>query len=433
MRNCTTTFTDDRRGARTQALRYVIIVLVTLTLVASAVPAQDAPSQGPLAPLAADVLAVIAKIEGARDAGAEGDAGLSLAELLAERKTTAISVAVVKDYKVHWAKAWGLADRTAGIKADTSTRFQAASISKPVSAMSVLRAVQDGRFGLDNDINSLLESWQLVEEAEFLSKTKVTPRLLLSMTAGTTVSGFPGYKPGAPLPTVPEIVGASAEDADRVANTPRVTVGWEPGAKYQYSGGGSTILQLAMSDMFKRPFGEIVTKTVLEPLKMADSCVCQPLPAALVHKGAVANDLRKSDGVHGSDAVRWHVYPESYAAGLWTTPSDLAKFMIEVQLSLDGRSNKVLSQDMIRKMVTPSGVDHYALGFTVGSESAHRPAPAGEQALYFGHTGGNWGFRANFQGSLKGGNGFIIMANSDRSNPIVFEELPARIRSAYGW
>ena len=434
MRSTTKAADATRTNWWTQSLRFWVSALVLWSLGVSTVAAQGAASEDPVSqPSLADAIGMIAAIEQARELGAEGDAGLSLTELLKTHKTTAISVAVVRDYKVHWAKAWGTAARHAGTEADTSTRFQAASISKPVGAMTVLRAVQDGRFGLDDDINALLQTWQLVDQAEFLNESTVTPRLLLSMTAGTTVSGFPGYKPGVPLPSVPQIVGATVEGAERVANTPAVEVGWEPGSKYQYSGGGSTILQLAMSDVLKRPFDDIVTKTVLEPLGMTDSCLCQPVPASLVQDTAVANDLRKREGGHGSDAVRWHVYPELYAAGLWTTPSDLAKFMIEVQLSLDGRSNKVLTKEMVSKMVTPGALGNYALGFTAGSESAGRPAPAGEKTRFFGHTGGNWGFRANFVGSLEGGNGFIIMANSDRANPIVFEELPKRIRSAYGW
>ena len=107
--------------------------------------------------------------------------------------------------------------------------------------------------------------------------------------------------------------------------------------------------------------------------------------------------------------------------------------MIEVQLSLAGRSNRVLNQEMARRMVTAGGVGAYALGFTVGTESPHRPAKAGEAARYFGHTGGNWGFRSNFEAHITGGNGFIIMANSDDANPLIYQELPARIRAVYGW
>ena len=167
---------------------------------------------------------------------------------------------------------------------------------------------------------------------------------------------------------------------------------------------------------------------------MVHSCFCQPLPSELDRNAArsYGSGVRQ-DGFVGRGDAKWHVYPELYAAGLWTTATDLAKFMIEVQLSLEGRSNKVLSQAMVKKMVTPGGVGSYGLGFTAGSHSPHRPAQAGEENRLFGHTEGNWGFSSNFEAHLEGGNGFVILANSDDANPIVFLELPARIREAYGW
>ncbi len=379
-----------------------------------------------------DPAELIARIEAPREPGSSEDAGKSLAELMETHGVSALSVAVVENYRLHWARAYGVADETTGALADTETLFQAASISKPVSAMAVLRAVQDGRFDLDDDINSILRSWKLLDDAELLAATQVTPRMLLSMTAGTTVSGFPGYKPDAELPTVPEVLGRAGEETP--ANTKPVVVGWQPGSRYEYSGGGSTILQLALSDVQDKSFEEILQETVLDPLGMSRSCFCQPLPEAL-HGNAARAGSSTTGGARADRKPRapWHVYPELYAAGLWTTPTDLAKFLIEVQLSLEGRSNRILTPEFTRKMVTPGGVGHYALGFTTGAETPHRPAPPGEADRYFGHTGGNWGFRGNFVGSLEGGNGYVILASGSVANPVIFVELPMRIRAAYGW
>jgi CubicO group peptidase (beta-lactamase class C family) len=378
--------------------------------------------------------AEIRKIEQPRSPGQEGNAGKTLEQLMKDLTTPALSIAVVKDYQIAWAKAWGDADVQAGRKANVETLFQAASVSKPVAAAAVLRAVQDGVFGLDDDINSILKSWKLIQEQEFLSKTKVTPRLLMSMTGGATVSGFPGYLPTDAIPTVPQVLGYDAAGRRTPANTPPVKIGWEPNTKYEYSGGGVTILQLALTDALGTSFHAIMQKSVLTPIGMTQSCYCQPLPAEKDQNAARAYGfVVRQDGYLGRGDAKWHVYPELYAAGLWTTPTDLAKFMIEVQLSLAGKSNKVLNEHMARKMVTPGGVGSYALGFTVGSESPHRPGAAGEPARFFGHTGGNWGFRSDFEGSLDGGNGFVIMANSDDANPMMFSEIPARIRAVYGW
>ncbi len=371
----------------------------------------------------------IARIEAPRMPGADGHAGMSLEELMRELDTPALSIAVVRDFEIIWAKAYGRADVEAGLQATTDTLFQAASISKPVSAMAVLKAVQDGLFGLDDDINSILTSWQLTETREFLEETAVTPRLLMSMTAGATVSGFPGYLPSGTIPTVPQVLAGSWGNA--LVNTLPVIVDWAPNTKYEYSGGGVTVLQLAVADAAGQPFAQFVKDHVLDPIGMSASCFCQPLPANLDANAARAYEWQGRPEDHrGSAEAKWHVYPELYAAGLWTTPTDLAKFLIEVQLSLQGRSNEVLRRETIRKMVTQGGIGHYALGFTVGSISPHVPAPAGEAPRLFGHTGGNWGFRSNLVGHLEEGSGFVIMANSDSSNPLVFLELPARLRAA---
>ncbi len=401
-------------------------ILLLGCLLAAPLPAQRTEAS------ADDPAELIARIEAPREAGSSDDSGKSLAELMEAHGIPALSVAVVQDYRLHWARTWGVADESTGTPADTDTLFQAASISKPVSAMAVLRAVQDGLFDLDADINSILRSWQLRDAAELLAETPVTPRMLLSMTAGTTVSGFPGYKPDAELPTVPEVLGR--KDEETPANTDPVVVGWQPGTRYEYSGGGSTILQLAVSDAKAEPFDQILQETVLDPLGMTRSCFCQPLPEALHGNAARAGgSATKPDEDGGEPRANWHVYPELYAAGLWTTPTDLAKFLIEVQLSLEERSNRILTTEFIRKMVTPGGVGHYALGFTAGADTPHRPAPPGEADRFFGHTGGNWGFRGNFVGSLEGGNGYVILANSSEANPVIFVELPTRIRAAYGW
>jgi CubicO group peptidase (beta-lactamase class C family) len=376
----------------------------------------------------------IRRIEQPRNAGEDGNAGKTLEQLMKDLSTPALSIAVVKNYQIIWAHAWGDADVEAGLKANAETLFQAASVSKPVAAMAVLRAVQDGVFGLDDDINSILKSWKLIQEQEFLAKTKVTPRLLMSMTGGATVSGFPGYLPSDPIPTVPQVLGYDGAGRHTPANTLPVKVGWEPNTKYEYSGGGVTILQLALTDALATPFPEILQKSVLIPIGMTHSCYCQPLPPDKDKNAARSYGFSvRQDTYLGRGGAKWHVYPELYAAGLWTTPTDLAKFMIEVQLSLIGKSNKVLDEAMVKKMVTPGGVGHYALGFTVGSDSPHRPGKAGEAVRFFGHTGGNWGFRSDFEANLDDGNGFVIMANSDDANPLMYSEIPARIRAAYGW
>lgn len=140
------------------------------------------------------------------------------------------------------------------------TLFQAGSISKPVTAMAALHFVEAGRWSLDDPINDRLVSWKLPVN-DLQKDQPVTLRRLLSHNAGTTVHGFPGYAAGTPVPTVVQVL-----NGEPPANTAPVRVDLVPGSKVRYSGGGTTIVQLMMTDQLKKPFPEILAETVLRPL-----------------------------------------------------------------------------------------------------------------------------------------------------------------------
>jgi CubicO group peptidase (beta-lactamase class C family) len=360
-----------------------------------------------------DPAALIARIEGRQVPNREGFDPFTLEELMKKFRVPGVSVAVIRDFKVHWAKGYGIADVETGAPVDARTMFQAASISKPVGAMATLKAVQEGTFALDADINSILKSWTLPGDG-FTRDRPVTPRALLSHTSGTGDGfGFPGYDPEAPRPTVVQIL-----DGEKPSNVGKVRLERPPLAGFKYSGGGVTIMQLALSDAVGRPYPEILNDWVLGPIGMSDSAFEQPL--------SPERDRRAARG-HGGDGrargAKWHVYPELAAAGLWTTPTDLAKFAIEVQLSLQGRSNTVLSRAIAREMVTPVGVGPYGAGFGVTKDG---------EGWYFGHGGSNWGFQCDLVAHTLKGYGLAVMTNAD-SGGLIARELRARVAAAYGW
>jgi CubicO group peptidase (beta-lactamase class C family) len=366
-------------------------------------------------PLAAsdDVPAMMAKIEGKQIPNREGYDPYPLDELMKKARVPGVSIAVIKDFKVHWAKGYGIADVSSGAAVDADTVFQAASISKPVAAMAALKAVQDGKFTLDTDINTILKSWKLPGDG-FTKDRPVTPRGLLSHTSGTGDGfGFPGYEPDAPRPSVVQIL-----DGEKPSNVGKVRLERAPLTGHKYSGGASTIMQLAVTDAIGRPYPQLLSEWVLAPIGMSRSAYEQPL--------SPERDRNAARG-HGGDGrargVKWHVYPELAAAGLWTTPTDLAKFAIEVQLSLQGRSNKVLSRELVREMVTPVGVGPFGVGFVVMKEG---------EGWYFGHGGSNWGFQCDLFAHVLKGYGVAIMTNAD-SGGLVIRELRSRVAAAYGW
>jgi CubicO group peptidase (beta-lactamase class C family) len=277
--------------------------------------------------------------------------------------------------------------------------------------MVALKKVEEGKIALDEDINNKLVSWKLPDN-EYTAKRKVTLANLLSHTGGLTVHGFPGYAVGKKLPTIPQVL-----DGVQPANTAPVRVNMEPGTRFRYSGGGTTIAQLAITDIEKRPFPEIARDNVLRPLGMTKSTYSQPLPDD-VRKAAASGHRSGGNPVEG----KIHIYPEMAAAGLWTTPTDLAKFAIEVQLSLLGRSNKVISKETAQKMVTPLIEGSGGLGFFLQKQG---------NAFYFGHGGADEGFRAQLLVHKEKGYGAVVMVNSD--NGQIISEIIASIANEYRW
>ena len=367
-------------------------------------------------PLEAQISAVSAQaaIELAQTQPGEDGLGTStVAELMEEFGVPGVSVAVIQDFKIHWAKAYGVADVETGQLVDIETMFQAASISKPVAAMGVLRAVQDGLFSLDDDINDILDSWTL-DGREFTRNRPVTPRTLTSHTSGLGDGfGFPGYDPEQPLPTTVQIL-----EGHELSNVGSVFMEREPMTFFEYSGGGVTVMELALSDVRRRPFVDVLQEGVLAPIGMTRSSYAQPISPEHNQNAARAHDNNGE-----SRGPKWHVYPEHAAAGLWTTPTDLARLIIEVQRSASGESNRVLSQSMIQEMLNPVGVGPFAVGFTVSKIG---------EGWYFSHGGSNWGFRALMLAHKVKGYGLVVMTNADQGSTVI-NEISRRIQYTYNW
>jgi CubicO group peptidase (beta-lactamase class C family) len=355
--------------------------------------------------------AFIAAIEGPQT-GREGELpALTLDAAMQKAGVPGMSIAVIKDFEIHWSRGYGVADTASGAKVAPDTLFQAASISKPVAAMAVLRAVQDGHFSLDQDVNTILTSWRVPPDGD---RPAVTLRSLLSHTSGSDDGfGFPGYKPGAPVPTAVQIL-----NGEKPSNVGAVRFARPPFAAYKYSGGGITLVQLLMSDAMKRPFEDIMRELVLNPIGMTHSAYEQPLSPTRDRNAA-----RGHDRSGAARDAKWHVYPELAAAGLWTTSPDLARFGIELQKSLQGRSNRVLNRAMAGEMASPVGVGPFAIGMQMNK--------AGE-GWYLNHGGSNWGFQCVLFVHKVKGYGFAAMTNSDSGGRFL-SEVQQRVAAAYKW
>ena len=357
--------------------------------------------------------ALIAAIEGPQS-NRDGDlVGLTLEDAMKKTGVPGASIAVIKDFDIQWSRGYGVSDVTTGARTTPDTLFQAASISKPITAMAVLKAVQDGRFTLDQDVNELLTSWKIPAN-EATARQPVTLRGLLSHTSGTDDGfGFPGYNPAAPVPTPVQILNGA-----KPSNVGAVLMARPPLTAYKYSGGGLTLVQLLLTDVLKRPFPDILRETVLTPLGMTHSAYEQPLSPERDRQAA-----RGHDRTGAARDVKWHVYPELAAAGLWTTAPDLARFGIELQKSLQGRSNKVLTRATVLEMASPVGVGPFAIGMDIRNIG---------EGWYLGHGGSNWGFQCLVLVHKLKGYGFAAMTNSDSGGRLV-AELQQRVAAAYKW
>lgn len=355
---------------------------------------------------------------GDRDAMARIEAGLrppvaladapvkteTLQDAMARLKVPGVSVAVIRNGKVEWTQGYGVA-WIGGPAVTPETLFQAASISKPVSAMAALRLVEQGQLDLDAPVDTVLTGWTLPAGAG-----KPSVRQLLSHTGGVSVPGFPGYAAGKPVPSLVQLL-----DGKGPANTAPVRVDAAPGSAWRYSGGGYVVLQQAMIDRAGQPFDVLMHDLVLAPLGMTASSFTQPLPAALVGKAAVPHD---SEGKAFSGGAFTH--PEQAAAGLWSTPLDLAKFAIAIQQGAAGRDSGVLSPTMTRTMLTPQ-LNDYALGLQIQAKGKA-----------FGHGGSNMGFKAALVAFIEGGDGAVILTNGDNGGELAAGLMRA-IAHEYKW
>ncbi|MEO8449185.1 MAG: serine hydrolase domain-containing protein [Gemmatimonadota bacterium] len=336
----------------------------------------------------------------------------SLADRMAFYKLPGVSIAIVDSGRIVWARGFGVKVVGGNDSVTAETLFEAGSISKPVAQTAMLRLVEQGKLSLDEPVNTYLKSWKLPDN-KFTVKEKVTLRRIASHNAGLTVHGFPGYSTTDSIPTVPEVLDGKKP---RV-NTPAVRVDTFPGAIWRYSGGGTTIMQLILMDVTGKPFPALLKELVLDPAGMTHSTYEQPIPAARIPE---------TSGAHHADGTlvpgRWHVYPEMAAAGLWTTPTDLLNWAMEIAADRTGKSNKLLSKEMATQMLTvqksPTGLGP----FLEGSGRGFR----------FGHGGADEGFYADLLYFPETGQGAAVMINGD-SGPPILGEIMQSIGAAYGW
>jgi len=341
----------------------------------------------------------------------KGDSTWTIEDRMAHYGVPGVSIAVINKGKIEWAKAYGVMDKEGKSPITEKTLFQSASISKPVTAYGALTLVEQKKVALEENINTYLKSWKLPDN-EFTEEKKVTTKNLLNHSAGITVHGFLGYRPGLPVPTLIEVLNGTPP-----ANSDASVVDKSPEESYRYSGGGYNIIQQMMIDVESKPFPEIMKELVLQPLEMNNSTYNQPLEGEQLEMAATGY-LPDGSMVIG----KRHTYPEMAPAGLWTTATDLAKYLINIQEALKGKSEKGLSKDMTAKMLTPFVEEFVGLGIFLNKK---------KDEIYFGHSGWNEGFSSQMLAHKEKGYGVVVLTNSNHP-PFISEVIRAVARS-YEW
>lgn len=343
---------------------------------------------------------------------------MSLDARMGHYRVPAVSVAVIEGGRIAWSRAWGRADAASAMPATERTLFQAASISKPVFAAAALREVHRGRLTLDRPINDHLRRWRL-PDGEAGPASGVTLRRLLSHNAGLSVHGFRGYAAGEGVPTLLQLLDGTAP-----ANSNPIRITAAPGERWRYSGGGTSVAQLAVEDATGQPIARLMERSILAAAGMRDSSFAQPLPAARARSAAVAHDDQGAP-----IAGRWHLYPEQAAAGLWTTPADLARFALWV---IDGARNRRATAEQRfvaahllepQPNLDPGRGERMGLGLFLRGEGT---------SLSFSHGGSNAGFRAHLVAFPETGQGAVIMTNGDGGYALI-QELLRAIALEYRW
>jgi CubicO group peptidase (beta-lactamase class C family) len=353
----------------------------------------------------------------------KGFKGWNILDRMKYYQVPGLSIAVIKNYKIDWAKGYGIADTTLQNPVSIKTMFSAGSISKLLLAVTAFKMTETGMINLDNPVNNYLTSWQVAEN-DFTKRTPITMKMLLSHTAGTSQASYFGFTPTQPLPSILEIL-----NGDKMSTTRPVVVNSEPNKEFRYSGGGSMIAQLTLMDVSKQTFHSLAQNLIFDKLEMKNSTFEQPVPSKFKNQTAWA--YSSASWFKGMP----YVYPQQAAAGLYTTPTDLAKFFIDVQKSYIGKG-KILSQSAVKQMLTPQQTvsdGTYKEQIGIGPFLIQRSDNQEVAGTYFEFTGVNAGFLAYGIASITNGNGVVIMLNSGDDVNGLGKELRKAVAKVYGW
>lgn len=357
----------------------------------------------------------------------------SITERMSTHKVPGVSLAIVRNNQIAAVTTYGRVQAGGADWVHADTVFQAASCSKPVAALGFLRLAQDNLVGLDESVTPKL-GWTLPRRSCAPARwvSKVTLRRLLQHRGGIIGNGstnpaancsnfdggggggFGGYADvaGVGIPTVQEILEGTSDRAGVTVNSHAVELTYDPGSMSAYSGEGFVLMMQLLTEQRGVSFRNWMAANILAPAGMTRSTYSLTAPAysgppAAGHTGSgtVITGLRNR-------------YPESAAAGLYTTAHDLARFIIAVNQGGTIGGQTLIDATRYQQMMSDS----------LGMPTAN----IGTDDETFWHNGSNVGFKCLFQGFPKKKAGYVILTNGDGGDEL-YPEIQAALIRTYGW
>ncbi|WP_186647139.1 serine hydrolase domain-containing protein [Fluviispira vulneris] len=324
-------------------------------------------------------------------------------------KVPAVSIALINKNKIEWTYASGNKSASKNEKIDENTIFNFASMAKSISALVALKLVDKGVLKLDTDVNNELLSWKISIPEKFKGNF-VTLRSLLNMTSGLGVSGFYGYAPEEKTPTLLETLNGKFP-----ANNNAVLLEKKPGSEFSYSGGGYEVLELLIESVTKKSFREVAKNEVLQPLNLKNTSFSFSLEKNF-------NIAESTDKEGNSFSYPWRKSPELAAAGLWTTPTDFAKVLIELMRSYNNEKS-LFSKSLTKEAFKKNKHTPYGFGFVLMGK---------DKNFHIMKLGQNAGYQGWFIAYPETGQGAVVITNSDNGRELA-QDIIYSLAKKYAW
>ena len=315
-------------------------------------------------------------------------------EWLKESDVPSVAVAYIKDGKVAWTAVYG--EQSPGIPATGKTLYNLASLTKPITAETVLRLASAGKLSLDESMSPF---WIDPDIKDDPGSKLLTPRLCLSHQTG--FANWRGMTGGV------------------------LKMKWEPGTQTGYSGEGYMYLGRFAEKKMAKPFDTLAQEIVFDPIGMKDT--------SYTAKEWFAGRLAVPHGPKGEAPIDYVATTWNGADLLRTTIGDYAKFVVSVMR--DGGLTKEIAAEratMTRELVKPEDLD----------KMCKRAGDVGHCAITAGmglgwevktlngvkileHNGGDWGVRTFAMLVPSQGIGVIVFTNGDNGNEVIRKVVEA--------